>query len=59
MTLPYQNRMAVPIAISDHIYQSTRTTTDLKQKETGKLALITFFFLLQVGKYTYHGKTIC
>jgi len=50
---------AVPIAIPDHIYQSTRTTTDQQQKETGKLALIAFIFLLQVGKYTYHGKTIC
>ena len=49
---------AVPIAIPDHIYQSTRTTMDRRQKATGELALIAFFFLLRVGEYTYHGKTI-
>jgi len=49
---------AVPLAIPNHIYQSTRATTDRRQKATGELALLAFFFLLRVGEYTYHGKKI-
>jgi len=47
---------AVPVAMPNHVFLSSRRTFDRRTKAVGELTLIAFFFLLRVGKYTYHGQ---
>ena len=48
---PAVPQLAVPVAVPNFIYASSRRSKALK-KATGELALIAFYYLLRVGEYT-------
>jgi len=47
--------MAVPIRVPNLVFTNTGAIKDPWHKAIGKLVLIAFYFLLRVGKYTYHN----
>ena len=47
--------MAVPVRVPNLVFTNTRAIKDPWHKAIGKLVLIAFYFLLRVGKYTYHN----
>jgi len=53
-----KKQVAIPVDLPNHIYRSTRTTSDRRLKATGELVLIAFYFLLRVGEYTHHGRGV-
>jgi len=53
---PSQSQLAVPVAVANECYQSSRNAS-AKLQATGELCLIAFFFLLRVGEYTVPSST--
>jgi hypothetical protein len=53
---PPQHKLAVPVAVVNHLVEiSTRSTLD-KLKASCDMATIAFYFLLPVGEYKGRGK---
>lgn len=53
---PPQHKLAVPVAVVNHLVElSTKSTSD-KLKASCDMATIAFYYLLRVGEYTGHGK---
>ena len=44
-------QLAVPVAVPNHLYESTRTAS-IRDQAAGELSLIAFYYLLRVGEYT-------
>ena len=51
---PPQPKLAVPLVVPRHINIIGQCSTCPKQQAIGKIAIIAFYYLLSVGKYTYH-----
>ena len=48
-----QAKLAIPVSVPNYLYLKGIKGTQ-RDKTVGDLALIAFYFLLRVGKYTYH-----
>lgn len=53
---PTVAKLAVPVAVPEHIHNCAILTNSPKQHAVGDLALIAFYYLLRVGEYTIRGK---
>jgi hypothetical protein len=53
---PLKFQLAVPLTVPAFMHTYSRSGTT-KQKAVGDIALIAFYFLLRVGKYTSTAKT--
>ena len=53
--LPLTPKLVIPVKVVNHLRHKHATTTNSKQNKMGYLCLITFYYLLRVGEYTYHN----
>jgi len=51
-----KKQVAVPVNVPNHLFLASRWSPDQRTKAVGELALIAFYFLLRVSKYTHHGQ---
>jgi len=54
---PSKPQLAVPVAIPNWIYQTSRQSKNPHIRAIGELSLMAFFFLLHVGEYTHNNST--
>jgi hypothetical protein len=53
---PSQPKLAVPVAVVNHLLDATALSKSPKQHAIADMCLVAFYFLLRVGEYTKHGS---